>query len=96
MEDSVYSFCKREARKSQKWVENWHEWGMEVRGWDYLEVMFKGNKGQGWCVAVRCIVQTAKKQVIKLEERMPKATVAYLFNLVLSLQDCIPWYLGKE
>lgn len=61
MEDSVYSFCKREARKSQKWVENWHEWGMEVRGWDYLEAMFKGNKGQGWWVAVRCIVQTARK-----------------------------------
>lgn len=28
----VCSFCKREARKSQKWVENGHKWGMAVRG----------------------------------------------------------------
>lgn len=53
--------------------------GHGSEGQRVLRGMCKGTKGQGWWVVVRCIY-SVEKQVIKVEERMSKATVAYLIT----------------
>ena len=54
--------------------------GHGSKGQRVLRGMCEGIKGQGRWVAVRCMY-SVEKQVIKVEERMSKATVAFsIFN----------------
>lgn len=92
MESRICSFCKREARKSQNWVTLCGKLVWMGHGRKRVRVargVCKRTKGQGWWVAVRCTVQTARKAGYKGGGEDTKSHCS-MFNLGLSLRHCLP------